>query len=118
VHPLTTPYAAARIVLGCTLVLAPGAVGRLWLGDGARGALVPGLLRVVGVRDLALGAAVLAARDDGDRRRLLALCAVADAVDAVVSAVRVRRVAPAGGVVGAVAAAAGAAVGAAAARRT
>jgi hypothetical protein len=109
-------YGAARAVIGGALVVAPGAVGSVWLGDLARTAPGAANLRALGARDTLLGVALLRGRGEADAG-LLWLCAAADAAD-LVATVAHRRALPRVGwaLVGAMAAggaAAGAVTGAA-----
>lgn len=80
---LAVGLAGGRIAIGVVSLLVPGVVGRAMMGpDGdSRGARL--LLRVVGVRDLALGVGVLAALDrDAPARGWLRASAVVDGLDA------------------------------------
>ena len=71
-----------RAAIGAGLVVAPRFAGRLWAGEGAEAPTARMFARVIGVRDLVLGAALLkAARDGEDHRTLLALGVAADAAD-------------------------------------
>jgi hypothetical protein len=84
-------HAAARIALGGSLALAPAAA-RAWVGPVADDADARGPLRVLGVRDGLLGAAVLLTKaESSHRRRMIGLCAVADIADTIVSAADWRR---------------------------
>jgi hypothetical protein len=91
---MTTWYAGGRIALGTVLTLLPG-VTQPWLGPVAADADAQSAVRIAGVRDGLLGAAVLAARDAPEvRRTMVVLCAVADTADALTAAadlVRTRR---------------------------
>ena len=73
----------ARIAAGVASLLAPGVVGRAMMGpDGGSGGTRL-LLRVVGVRDLALGIGVLAALErDAPVRDWLRASALVDCLDA------------------------------------
>src|SRR6056297_1881126 len=76
--------AAGRVAIGLSLLVAPGAVGRGWLGDVAGDRRVRMALRGLGARDLALGAGTLHALDQGvPARSWVALAALGDAADAV-----------------------------------
>lgn len=81
--------AAGRVALGTTALTLPGVLVTVLFG---RGEDEPGrralrmFTRMLGVRDLALGVATLAALDHPRaRRRLVGLGAAADAVDALVT---------------------------------
>jgi hypothetical protein len=104
--------AAGRTVLGAAVLAAPEAVVSRWLGaENAALPVVGDLARSLGVRDVALGLAVLATLEDPVvGPRIQVACAVADAVDAVATAIA-RRALPRAGVVGTIAVA-GAAAGA------
>src|SRR5687768_7709354 len=79
-------YGATRVALGVGLALLPAAGAKPWIGDVARHVDVRSPLRVLGVRDALLGAALLRVRDDRRLRPFVAgLCVVADTVDAIVS---------------------------------
>lgn len=76
--------AAARGVVGLALLVAPGTVGRGWLGDVATDRRVRMALRGLGARDLALAAGTLQALDQGTSvRPWAAMSAVGDASDAL-----------------------------------
>lgn len=71
-----------RSAIGAGLVLFPRFAGRLWAGPGAAQPTATMFARVIGVRDLVLGASLLKAAQDGeDHRTLLALGVAADAAD-------------------------------------
>jgi hypothetical protein len=76
-------FAGGRVAIGVVSLLVPGVVARAMMGaDGDSGGTRL-LLRVVGARDLALGAGVLAALDRGaPLRGWLRASAVADGLDA------------------------------------
>jgi hypothetical protein len=80
-------YGWARVGLGLVLAVAPAPAARLWIGEIGGAAELRGPLRALAVRDLALGVAVLRARDDSARRDALLLCAVVDVGDAVFSGI-------------------------------
>jgi hypothetical protein len=71
---------AGRVVVGVGFCVAPQ-LGSRWVGrDGKRrGTQV--LARALGVRDAALGLAVIGAKGSDELRRLLVLSALSDAVD-------------------------------------
>jgi hypothetical protein len=86
VATLARGQAVNRVLFGTALLLAPGRIGRLWVGPLAGDRRAKVLARAVGARDLTLGAGGLAALSDGDRgwtRRLFAAQAFADAADLV-----------------------------------
>src|SRR5918999_5911730 len=79
---LAIVQAHGRIAVGLAFALAPGLVGRLWVGRDARtpGARVLG--RAFGARDLALGLGVVIALDRGAPvRGWLEASALSDAAD-------------------------------------
>ena len=98
-----TLLAAGRAALGAALLLAPEAVTSRWLGEqNAELPVVGDLARSLGVRDLALGAAVLVTLDDPVAGpRIQAACALADVVDAAATIVA-RRALPRAAVLGTV----------------
>jgi hypothetical protein len=113
---MTTMYAGGRIGLGTVLTLLPG-VTRPWLGPVAADADAQSAVRIAGVRDALLGAAVLAARDAPEvRRTMVLLCAIADTADALTSAADLIRTRRPGAALTAVTAAGGALAGFAIAR--
>jgi hypothetical protein len=75
-------YAAGRVAVGAALLLAPRALGRVWLGrpaDTAAGAVA---MRALGVRDLVMGGIALHTVDHPEvGPRWQRTCAAADAVD-------------------------------------
>jgi len=86
---LARGQAVNRVAIGAGLVLAPGVLARVWIGDWAKDDRAKVLARSLGVRDLALGAAgVLAVREENREwiRRTFAAQALADAVDFLVLA--------------------------------
>ncbi len=91
---------AGRLALGVGLVLAPGRLGRGWIGDDAEHASTKVLTRSLGARDIALGGgALLALRRDGGTgaaRSWLQAAVVADVVDAVGTGIAFRHL-PSGG---------------------
>jgi hypothetical protein len=93
IRTIVTAMGSIRIGIGATALLAPGRSSRM-LGfppeQDTAGARVMG--RLFGVRDVALGAMVLDARDNpGELRRLCALNAAVDAGDAASFAVPIVR---------------------------
>jgi hypothetical protein len=115
---LVVGYAAVRLAVGVALVVAPGGAGTPWLGTAAGDPTVRSLLRLLGVRDAALGAAtVVATRKHGPAATWALAGAAADGADLLVTVANRGRLAPtAGAVLGA--AAAGTATGLYAARRS
>jgi hypothetical protein len=87
---LVRTISAGRIVVGATLILAPGAAARL-VGPSAREPGVKVLTRALGVRDLAIGAGTLKALADGEPARDWALAGAAgDLMDGVAALVAIR----------------------------
>jgi hypothetical protein len=75
-------YAAGRVAIGVVALLAPRAIGRVWLG--ASGATPAGgvAMRALGIRDLVLGGIALHTLDHADvAPRWQRTCAAVDAVD-------------------------------------
>lgn len=117
-EPLSKAYALSRIGLGGLITMAPRAVGRSWLGESASTPAISVALRGLGVRDVVVGAALLAALDDPVRRkRLLLLSAAVDATDLVTSLGALRSIGGRRPLLGALGAASGVAMGLLAARR-
>ena len=78
--------AAARVLVGTAMTVAPRPAARGWIGGLARKPAVQLLARGLGVRDSAMGVGVLLTVDDIDAvRPWLAGCAVADAIDCAAS---------------------------------
>ena len=75
-----------RIALGVALLVAPRRVGRVFIGPAATGPAVAAMTRIAAVRDVALGAGLLAALGEGRARPWLRWSAVCDLVDAFASA--------------------------------
>ncbi len=76
--------AATRVGVGALFLLAPGFVGRAWVGEGASDPPVKALTRALGARDAALGlGALIALEQGGTTRGWLKASALADAGDAV-----------------------------------
>lgn len=83
--------AAGRVVVGTSLVLAPGFGGSRWIGDPARSPQVKVVTRALGVRDLSLGLGALQALETGESaREWVLLGALCDAVDVAATIVAVR----------------------------
>jgi hypothetical protein len=117
---LARAQAMNRVAIGAGLMLAPGAVGRLWVGSWAKDERTRVLARAVGARDLALGASGLLALRRGDTegaRLSFAGQALADAVDFAALTLADRRVPRAARVLGGTLAAGSAALAAAYAAR-
>ena len=88
--------AGARIAIGASLVLAPGLAGRIFVGPGADGPGGKVFARIVGGRDVVLGAAVLVALQNGEPvAALLRLGFASDVADALATAVAARNLTPA-----------------------
>ena len=86
VAQLARGQAVNRVLMGAGLVLAPGVVGRNWVGPAAKDERAKVLARSLGVRDLAIAAGGLVALGRGDTEwasRSFYAQAVADAVDFV-----------------------------------
>jgi hypothetical protein len=80
-------YGAGRVALGAALLVAPRALGRVWLGRAAAGPAGSVAMRALGVRDLVLGAIALHTLDHPDvAPRWQRTCAAVDAVDLVATA--------------------------------
>jgi hypothetical protein len=104
---LATAHAASRAALGAALAIAPGLVGRAWVG---RAAARPGpqvVTTAMGVRDLAIGLGLAGALRGGQPPGpWLRAALMADAAD-LVATVRARRAIPARGTAGVCAVASG-----------
>lgn len=88
-HPLTG-LSLGRIALGVLSLLSPGLAAKLFLLDGPANPQLPFMTRLFGAREVALGAATLAARGSAQRNLVVAGIAV-DAADAATGVVGVRR---------------------------
>jgi hypothetical protein len=89
-------HASIRVAAGLLLLAAPARAGAMWLGPGARRPAARALLRCLGVRDLAVGAAILAAlRRDEPVRRLFRIGVALEAVDVAVTLTLPRKERPA-----------------------
>ena len=83
VKDLAVGLAGGRIAIGVVSLLAPGPVGRAMMGAEGDSGGTRLLLRVLGVRDLALGVGVLAAMDrNAPVQGWLRASAVVDGLDA------------------------------------
>jgi hypothetical protein len=101
VHPVDPTFprrlaqlvAVGRVGIGGAALVAPSAMTRPWVGDGADTPAVRLLARAMGGRDLALGIGTLRAlgTDDAEARPWIACSGMADAVDAVVTVAAFRR---------------------------
>jgi hypothetical protein len=92
---LAVGLAGGRIAIGVVSLLAPGLVGRAMMGPDGDSGGTRLVLRVVGVRDLALGVGVLAALDrNGPVHRWLRASAVVDGLDAAGSLLAHHRLRP------------------------
>lgn len=106
---LVAALASARIGLGVSMLVAPGPLARLWLGEDATSPAATALARSVAARDLALGlGTLLALRRGRPTRGWLEATALADAGDAMASLLSWGQLPPVGGI-GIVVVAAGAA---------
>ncbi len=85
--------AAGRVAVGALLTIAPGSVGRLWVGDGARSPAAKIAFRAMGIRDLGLGACTLHALNTGEPvRSWVMVAAVSDSIDAAAAALGARQI--------------------------
>jgi hypothetical protein len=97
---LVRMLAAARVVAGTALLLAPGKVGGRWIGAHINERTTMMFVRAMGARDLALGLGTLRALErDEAPRNWVAASAFADAADVVAtviagSAIGARRAVP------------------------
>lgn len=73
--------AVLRLGIGVGLVAAPRMLTRAWIGADSGHAGPQAVARGLGIRDVALGAGLLAAADTGERRRWLLGALLADATD-------------------------------------
>jgi hypothetical protein len=105
-------YAAGRVALGAGLLLAPGLVGRPWLGAAAGEPAGRVALRALGVRDLIIGAIAVHTVDHPEvAPRWQRACAVADGVDLAATLAARPGLPPVGSALVAAMAAAGTAAG-------
>lgn len=105
--------AQMRVAIGLALILAPGAITRLWVGAGGATPGAKVLARALGGRDLVLGVgAILALRDEIPVRRWVLLGAASDAVDGVATLLALRHIPKLRGLLAVVAAAGAALAGA------
>jgi hypothetical protein len=75
-----------RAVIGIAALAVPGVVNWLWLGRGGSTPQARALVRMVGIRDLALGVGTLTTvKEDTQGPEWLSMGAAADGVDAIVS---------------------------------
>lgn len=83
---------AGRVVVGASLVIAPGLIGRSWVGEDGSSTGTKLAFRTMGIRDLALGAGTLHALATGEpARSWVLLSAISDAVDATATLIAFRR---------------------------
>lgn len=116
-HQLARWLAAARLVLGATLVAAPGPVTRRWLGPGAGSREAKVLARAAGGRDIVLALGAMRALTEGrDAAGWIRGGAAADATDAAAALVGLGRRRPGPALFTVMLAGAAAVAGAAAAR--
>ena len=105
-------YGAGRVALGAGLLVAPGRLGRPWLGRTASQPAGQVVLRALGARDLIIGAIALHTVDHPEvGPRWQRTCAAADAVDALATLRARRSLPPVGSALVTALAAAGAATG-------
>jgi hypothetical protein len=99
---LARTLAAGRVILGIALMAAPARVGAGWLGELAERPAVGSLLRLIGARDLVLGAIALHTVDHPEvGPRWQATCAAVDGSD-VLATVAARGDLPLAGAAGTV----------------
>jgi len=80
-------YGGGRVALGAALLVAPRALGRMWLGRAGAGPAGSVAMRALGVRDLVLGAIALHTLGHPDvAPRWQRTCAAVDAVDLAATA--------------------------------
>ncbi len=90
---LVRMLAVGRVVLGSTLLVAPGAAGGRWLGPVSRDRAAKVAVRGLAARDLAIGAGTLHALSTGTPVRGWALAGgLGDLVDAAASVVAFRQI--------------------------
>ncbi|HEX9681839.1 MAG TPA: hypothetical protein VGA13_02050 [Acidimicrobiales bacterium] len=79
-------FSMVRIAFGVTMLVLPGLVGRIWIGDAAGNRGVKAIIRGFGVRDVFVGMSIIDALDE-DRQvsRLLQLGVACDAADALLA---------------------------------
>jgi hypothetical protein len=105
-------YGAGRVALGTGLLVAPGLLGRPWLGRTAAEPAGQVALRALGARDLIIGGIALHTVDHPEvGPRWQRTCAAVDAVDAVATVLARRSLPPVGSALVAALATAGAATG-------
>jgi hypothetical protein len=105
-------YGAGRVALGTGLLVAPGLLGRPWLGRTAAQSGGQVALRALGARDLIIGGIALHTVDHPEvGPRWQRTCAAVDAVDAVATVLARRSLPPVGSALVAALATAGAATG-------
>jgi hypothetical protein len=106
-------YAAGRVAFGVALLVAPRALGRVWLGRPANTPAGGVALRALGVRDLVIGGIALHTVDHPEvGPRWQRTCAAADAVDLAATIAARDALPPVGSALVVGMAAAGAATGA------
>jgi hypothetical protein len=106
-------YGAGRVAIGVVALLAPRAIGRVWLGAPGGTPAAGVAMRALGVRDLVLGAIALHTLDHADvAPRWQRTCAAVDAVDFAATAAARRALPPLGSAFVMAMAAGGAATGA------
>jgi hypothetical protein len=112
VRDVARAYGAGRLALGAGLLVAPGLLGRPWLGATASEPAGQVALRALGARDLIMGGIALHTVDHPEvGPRWQRTCAAADAVDALATVVARRSLPPVGSALVAALATAGAATG-------
>ncbi len=83
---LARSLAWGRIAIGTALLVAPRQVARLLVGSAGAAREFTAISRAAGVRDIALGAGLLAALEDGTARRWLRWSALCDLVAGLAAA--------------------------------
>jgi len=90
---LVRGLATGRVLIGATVLVAPGFSGRRWIGDTARQPGASVVARAFGVRDLALGIGTLQALDaDAPAEPWVTLGVLCDAADLVATLLAVRAI--------------------------
>lgn len=81
---IAVALSGGRIAIGVTALIAPGVIGRTWIGSAANDRAVKVILRALGARDIALAAGtLLALRHGRGVRGWLEAAVLADAIDAL-----------------------------------
>ena len=94
-HPRTLAkvFAVARVCFGVSMIVAPRATLRAWIGDDAESARTRMLIRSFGARDLALGVGpLMAMRRGASARGWIEAAVIGDAIDFAGTALAFRHV--------------------------